>query len=66
MKKKVDGSLPELMTKEQVAEYFGVSEKTIERMMRTGLKQTKLIGRAKSYFTRQNIVDYIDRNLKVP
>lgn len=60
MRKKSDIELPELMTKKQVADYFSVCTKTVERMMASGLKSTKF--RGKRYITKAHLADYVVSN----
>lgn len=57
-----DSALPEFMTKKQVAVFFSVSTKTVERMIHEGLPSVKLRGRR--YVLKSHLADYISRNTK--
>lgn len=61
-RKSTDQEVPEFMNKKKVANYLGVSTKTVERMMNEGLQSIRLRGRR--YFTKHQLQDYIDRNSK--
>ena len=52
--------LPDFLSKKQVAGYFDVSTKTVERMMRHGLKGIRI--RNKLYFTKSQLHDYVNKN----
>jgi hypothetical protein len=58
-KKRVSDELPEFMSKKQIAGYFDVSTKTVERMFIHGLQSIKL--RGKRYVTKSQLHDYINR-----
>lgn len=62
MKKNKSEELPEFMTKKQIAGYFSVSTKTVERMFIQGLQSIKLRGRR--YVTKSQLLDYVNKNSK--
>lgn len=60
MKKKSDIEKIEILSKKQLAEYFGTSTKTVERMFSEGLESFKIGG--KRYVRRSKLNDFINRH----
>lgn len=62
MNKKSASAQTEFFTKNQIAEMFSVSGRTVERWLNSGLRSAK-IGR-KRYITREQINDYVARHIQ--
>ena len=57
MRKKTNISLPEFMSKRELAEYFQVSPRTVERMFNDGLLSVKI--RNKRYVNKEDLLDFL-------
>ena len=56
----------ELMTKAEAAEILGVSEMTVERMIRSGQLPAYRIAKAVTRISREDLMEYLDsRKIKV-
>lgn len=60
VKKKIDQEKIEILSKPQLAKYFGTSVRTVERMFVDGLDSIKIGG--KRYVTRAQLNDFIRRH----
>jgi len=60
MRKDQDSGLPELFTKSDLAKYFKVSSRTIERMFSAGLVTVKI--RNKRYVSKKDLASFLKAN----